>query len=447
MKRVLEQPGASWLDESRFSISESDLARRELIARVVQSPPFARSERLASLLQYVCDMTLKGREREINEQKIGQAVFGRALDYDSAVDGIVRTQASRLRQRLDLYFDGEGSSETTRIVIPRGAYIPVFEPRNQQPRIPAPLPGPEPASPESIRSAVSNVESSISDSGGKLLPWILCTVLTIALLTLVVANRNRLTWSPFSSPDTHPLWSQIFSPNHSTLIVPGDSGLVLYQGLAAHETRLDDYLRGDYRTVSSTPLQKLESDLGRRRYTSIVDLEAATTLTRMAIERRSGLVVRYSRDVRPNDLKSGNMILVGAAEANPWVGLFERNMNFVFSNNFDTHTFSVLNRSPRPNEPHQWDSAERDPERRVYGVVAFVPNLADNGNALILEGTSMSGTEAAWDFVRDDSQLLPFLHSIRRPDGTIPHFELILGTNNMGASAVRTSVLAWRTIG
>ncbi len=39
-------------------------------------------------------------------------------------------------------------------------------------------------------------------------------------------------------------------------------------------------------------------------------------------------------------------------------------------------------------------------------VVAFLPNLSGNGNALILEGTSMAGTESAWDFVSDDSQLI-----------------------------------------
>lgn len=44
----------------------------------------------------------------------------------------------------------------------------------------------------------------------------------------------------------------------------------------------------------------------------------------------------------------------------------------------------------------------------VYGVVAFLPNSNRRGNVLILEGTSMLGTESAWDFVADDSQLLPF---------------------------------------
>jgi len=105
------------------------MAPRELVGRIVVSPAFARSERLSTLLTYVCDMALTGRESEINEQKIGHAVFGRPRNYDSTIDGIVRTQASRLRQRLELYFQREGADEPMRIVIPRGGYVPIFEPR------------------------------------------------------------------------------------------------------------------------------------------------------------------------------------------------------------------------------------------------------------------------------------------------------------------------------
>src|SRR3984957_12176720 len=107
-----------------------ELVQRELLRRILVSPTFARSERLCALLTYVCDMTFKGREAEINEQLIGHAVFGRSENYDSSVDGIVRTQASRLRQRLELYFNEEGLDEPVRIVIPRGGYVPVFEPRS-----------------------------------------------------------------------------------------------------------------------------------------------------------------------------------------------------------------------------------------------------------------------------------------------------------------------------
>src|SRR5258708_6592687 len=55
-------------------------AQRELVRRIVHSSTFGRSERLGTMLTYVCEMALKGREAELNEQKIGQAVFERAQD-------------------------------------------------------------------------------------------------------------------------------------------------------------------------------------------------------------------------------------------------------------------------------------------------------------------------------------------------------------------------------
>ncbi|WP_353072104.1 hypothetical protein [Tunturiibacter gelidiferens] len=242
----------------------------------------------------------------------------------------------------------------------------------------------------------------------------------------------------------------MFLPDQSTLLVPGDSGLVLFGNFAKQHVNLDNYIKGEYRTLpaaASTAQQAMQNDLANRRYTSIVDLQIAQSLNRLALADRSKLQVRYARDLRPNDLKSGNAILVGAAEANPWVELYERNMNFVFSDNYEIRVFSVFNRSPRKGEPLRWESSLADPQHHVYGVVAFLPNLGDNGNTLILEGTSMAGTESSWDFVSDDSQLLPFLDRIRRPDGSLPHFELILETINMGSSAVRSTVLAWRIIG
>src|ERR1700761_4045758 len=108
-------------------------SRRALLARVVGSAVFAKSERLSSFLTSICELTLTGRASEINEHSIGATVFGRSPDYDSSIDGIVRTHASRLRQRLDLYFTGEGANETVRIILPRGSYVPAFEDRLPQP--------------------------------------------------------------------------------------------------------------------------------------------------------------------------------------------------------------------------------------------------------------------------------------------------------------------------
>ena len=186
-------------------------------------------------------------------------------------------------------------------------------------------------------------------------------------------------------------------------------------------------------------------DLANRRYTSIVDLKTILSLKDRAQGLGSEVSVRYARDLRPNDFKTGDVILLGSSEADPWDELYEHNMNFVFQDDYKG-VFSILNRSPRPGEPEHWESRRDDPQRRVFGVVAYLPSLAGDGNALLLEGTGMSGTEAGMDFVLDDAQLLPFLDRIRKSDGTLPHFELLLETHNIGASAVRSQIVASRII-
>jgi len=423
------------------------LTHQELVRRIVVSPTFAKSERLRSLLIYVCDMALKGRQGEINEQRIGHAVFGRSMDYDSSIDGIVRTQASRLRQRLDLYFEQEGANEPVRILIPRGTYVPLFQPRSDAPR----MIEDQPAGPLAVSTVIPAPELPVHRQYPRNVMALsgLCIALALALTAVLVHDYSkRDAWA--SRVSTHPLWSQIFSPTHPTLEVPGDSGLVLYHYFDGRSVPLSEYLLGDYRSAKanahslSPEAENPRIEFGNRRYTSIVDLNAAASLAQIALAAHSTMQVRYARDLRPNDLKTGNVILIGAFEANPWVELFERNMNFSLHNDYKTHVFSVLNRSPQGDEPTHWDSTGTDPQRRVYGLVVFAPNLSGSGNALLVEGTSMAGTEAAWDFVSDDSELLPFLKRIQRPDGTIPHFELLLGTQNMSSSAVHSNLISWR---
>ena len=411
--------------------------RRELVRRIVNSPTFLRSERLGKLLTYVCDLALNGREAEINEQKIGQAVFGRSRDYDSAVDGIVRSQASRLRQRLELYYQQEGADEPIRVAIPRGGYVPVFEKKAGSAR-----PTPNAESTEAIRGTLP---------ARRWLPWGLSLVLGLMLVMLWVHDRRRIQSVAAAQPPTHPLWSHLFTRNQPTLVVAPDSGLVLFHGMSGKDVDLKGYLDAGYRSEPEilpqigpeVSLKDSLLDLANRRYTSIVDLKTILSLKDRAQMLGSQVSVRFARDLRPNDFKTGDVILLGASEADPWVELYEPRLNFLFRDDYKG-IFTILNRSPERGEPGRWESTRADPQRRVFGVVAYLPSLAGDGNVLLLEGTGMSGAEAGMDFVLDDAQLLPFLDRIRRPDGKLPHFELLLETHNIGASAGQSEIIAWR---
>jgi hypothetical protein len=231
------------------------------------------------------------------------------------------------------------------------------------------------------------------------------------------------------------------------MVVPSDAGLVMWHAATNQNLSLNDYLSGRYLVGSAanqSARQLTDSDIASRRYTSIVDLKIVRDLTQIADIQHNSLKIHYARDLRPDELKDGNVVLIGAQAANPWVDLFEPNMNFVFAN-AQNRGYTILNRAPLKKEPAEWISNLNDTQR-VYGVVAFMPNFNVNGHVLILEGTSSPGTECAWDFVSDDSTFLPFLSSIKRADKGIPNFQLVVECTNLTGSSVEKHLLAWRTM-
>ena len=433
--------------EPHPAISEDP--RWELVERIVASPSFVKSPRLCSILLFVCELSLSGRNDEINELNIGATVFGRAQNYDPSVDGIVRSHASRLRQRLEQYFNEEGAHETTRLSIPKGGYVPVFQQKT-------PSWSAEEMEPAAFFAtadhAASIRESPVSSSErlNRRALWILSVALVLAcacIVYLLAATRFH-PGNPQNQAARHPFWKSFFSVDHPTLVVCSDTGLTILENLTGSEVSLAAYLDGDYRTHVATTVgatSQTAQILADHRYTSIVDTEIVSRLYRIAGVSANGIQVRYSRDVRPNDLKSGSVILLGTQEGTPWIELFEDKMNFLVRHNHQWGSFSVLNRAPRDKELARYDSIRSDPAHKIYGIVALRPNLGGSGQILILEGTSMAGTESAADFVFDDTRFLPFLDKIRRSNGSLPYFELLLQSNNMNGNASHSEVVGYRT--
>jgi hypothetical protein len=414
--------------------------RWELVERIVASPCFVKSPRLCSFLIYICDLYLRGRADEINELNIGEALFERPANYDPSADGIVRSHASRLRQRLDQYFSEEGAQEPIRLLIPKGGYMPVFEPR-AHPETLSFARSADPAVPPVKHETLTQTDRNFR------LVWILSVALALACVAiayLLVRGNTRTQMAAIN----HPLWGKLFGPDHPTLVVASDTGLTSLQTLTGRKVSLAEYLNGDYRAHIVAPAgttADVVSTLGSRRYTSIVDLDIVSKLYQIPGISLGRTQVRYARDLRLNDLKSGPVILLGAQEGTPWVELFEHQMNFVLQHDHQRHSFVVINRSPSGTELSRYEADSVDPQQKVYGLIALRPNLEGSGDVLILEGTSMAGTESAADFVFDDARLLPFLQQIKSANGTLPYFELLLQSNSMNGSASQSEVVAYRT--
>jgi hypothetical protein len=440
---------ASQLEISPVPIDDQ---RWELLERIIASPSFVKSPRLCGFLTLICELSLQNRDDEINELNIGERLFGRARNYDPSVDGIVRSHASRLRQRLEQYFSEEGATEPMRLSIPKGGYVPVFEPLVAPDAASEAIPPESHSSPSAGAGLPNNSATATKGEPARLWLWILSVALALScgcILYLVDFARPAARASAQPIPDrAHPLWSKLFAPDSPITVVCSDTGLTILENLTHSNVNLADYLSGDYRThlgssVGATP--DVVRTLAEHRYTSIVDVEIVSKLYRQAGSAASQIHIHYSRDVRLSDLKTGSVLLLGTQEGTPWVELYANRMNFTIQHNRQWGAFSVFNRAPQGNELARYEANKQDPLHKVYGLVALRPSLGGSGNVLILEGTSMAGTESAADFVFDDTRLLPFLDKIRNPDQSIPFFEVLLQSSNMNGDASQSEIVAYRT--
>lgn len=274
----------------------------------------------------------------------------------------------------------------------------------------------------------------------------LCWTLVCCFYLLAHARESRqIRTVVFGS--RNPLWNRLFRKDRNTLIVTADSSLVLLQNLSGKRISLSQYVEGGYSEKLSEhapfPSAILETIAGRP-YTSIVDVNTVQRLLRTTGVDFSNTQIRYSRDLHANDLKEGNLVLLGTYESTPWVQMIEPRMNFYFENNLPSPQFAVINRHPLAGEQERYIYDANDPEHTLYAVVAFQPTVNGLADALILEGQTMAGTAAATDFVFNDGYLIPFLNTIKRPDGSIPHFEVLIASKGLNGDASRLQILASR---
>jgi hypothetical protein len=432
------------------------------IRRVVDSPHFSKSPRLSRLLLYLAGQTLLDRTELLTEHNIATSVFERDAGFNPGVDTIVRSHMVRLRQKLDQYAAENPSA--IRVTVPRGEYLVRFErispvtADTQTPPSPKLMPiganGSDGTNRANGSNATDGAEPEIPSARPQpnpllLLCWLLGSASLILLLLLLAVLNRSARKSADPSVATHPLWSQIFQPRQRTTFIAADSGLVLLHRLTNRESTLAEYLNHDFsRETRGLSPERVDEvlNMANRRYTSFVDLNIFRRLQQVPLESSEKLEVEYARDVQLDQLKQGSVILSGARGANPWLELYEPEMNFIGSNDGVHHSYSFINRHPLPGEAPEYSASEADPKQRVLGVLAFLPNLDGNGNALIVEGNSMAGTEAISDFLFDDAALLPFLDKLRKPGGAaLPHFEVLIESNSINGSAGPFRILACRT--
>jgi hypothetical protein len=232
--------------------------------------------------------------------------------------------------------------------------------------------------------------------------WLLAgAAMLFACSTAYLLSRARAAARP---PTVSLLWSRIFRPGQPTDIVLDDAVIGLYQDLAGRGLGLSDYFARDYlRTLSETGVA------GK------LDPQTAHSI----------ILKRYSSYAGANLLWKLFQI---SGVSQPQTSVHSLGVQYPV----DTWT------------PSASKSLYRTAEG--YCVIALLPNLAGNGNVLIISGAGGSTTNAAADFPADE-QFASMLRQVlpAAKDSGFPYFEVLLRVKGRSPQPYNTAIVVLRS--
>jgi hypothetical protein len=174
----------------------------------------------------------------------------------------------------------------------------------------------------------------------------------------------------------------------------------------------------------------------------VVDLDFAAHLAQVDAVDPARMIVRYARDLRMDDLRTGNAVLIGSIESNPWIQIFEPQMNFRQRVSTDPRIPSgFVNTHPLLGERELYGTPGTD---HTYGLIAYLPNLTSTGHVLVVGGLNTAGTQAATTFLLTPSLMAPLLQHARSGHGEFLPFEVLISAGNFSSNASAPQITAER---
>ena len=419
---------------------------RELIhaalQRITGSPAFRSSRRAQEFLTYVVDHALSGEFDHLKERSIGSAVFSREADYDTGTDAIVRVTASDVRKRLNQYYQQPGLTESVFIELPAGSYIPEIRIELDD------RPGEPPVVPATPSAAtpvphISNAWRIAAISG-----W---SAVTILLAISAKTNFSREPGNLSRLLQELP-WVALFDGGQTPRLVMSDSAMGALRLLRPFPVSLEDY--ANRRFLEPAPdlpavLREPWHELSERQLTSVANARIAAGFSQLARAAGRKTVLSFARDLQLGDFHRGdNLILLGGDSANPWVELYQDQLNFQIRFDSALQRQSIHIRHPAPGDPSDLPaSVTTGTTGEAYATLALVSGLDGRGTVLIIQGTNMEGTDLAGELALSPRTLTAQLKrkGVNTSDPNA-RFEVLFRLSATAGSTLTSEVLATHLI-
>ncbi len=416
-------------------------ALRSHLQSIAESPAFKGSRRSQEFLTFIVSRALDGHFDDLKERVLGVELFGRSPTYDTGDDAIVRVTACDVRKRLNQFYVEFGPQSDFRIELPPGSYIPEIHTVAQH--LPAPLAKTvETAKPESAESAVPIAPVP----AGIRMPVRRTRFVRVAVAVLMGIAGVGLAlwaWKQRSSAEKvvsleHTLpWSAIIQPNRQIRLVFCDPEIVNIQRLLNYSITLSDYANQHYWPSDMKPEAQhiLQAIAYHGASVAAVDAGIALKMDSLVLPfTKRAMQMQTARNMRLGDFKTeDSFVLFGSPRSNPWLELFQDQLDFSFEFDGVRKAEFLRNRHPRNGEaPVYVPTAAGWGTGQAYAIVALVSNPEQNGQVLLLAGSNAEATEAAGKLVMNFDTLPKILKSAGIDStGRVRHFEILLRVSTM----------------
>ncbi len=371
------------------------------LERILSSPFFRSSPRSQEFLRHI--VTCADVPGELKERAIGVAVFGRAADYDTGADAIVRVKAVDLRKRLAQYNSAADPGRSVSIELQTGSYLPKISRLEHPETSVEPAPRVEAVTfGEELEPFVAAVVTD-SHHARRTTRWMAWVAIALALL---IALSAAVLYSMAKSPERRFLRPFVSSSSQPIICLSHPN---------AYNLSLETVKRkGDASTAFR--LRELLLREGRKPRISV------------------------AADLTMDDLKSSPAILLGGPEHNHWTFVLTQDLRFAFQ---------LVDDKPRiidRQDPSRfWEEPGLSSEQSDGDFVIITRLLATPTSqpVLCIAGIKAQGTVAGARIAFDDASLrqilryapdnwdqknMQFVLHIQRRGESMPLFELLAAT-------------------
>lgn len=384
------------------------------VERVLANPLFRGSRRCHSLLRRITEQSVAGEVDSLKERALGVEVFGRAADYDTSEDPVVRAAAAEIRKKLAQYYQETGHESEIRIELPSGSYLAEFHFGSQRPA--APL-------------------LALKANAGKRRTVAIAVVAACLLIGAISFGAVQLRHS-----DLDDLWAPVLRTPGTVLISVGLQAAYNLRSAQAQD-EIQGIIPQAERRVARPPIREDDLVLLPDRYVALDDALCLVRLTSLLDRYRKLYRVRAQRFTSFADLRDSPAVLIGAFD-NPWTLRTADQLRFTFLKDSEQDTGMVRDRQHPENT--EWKLTKYWPNWDVpvdYAIVTRMVDTTSDRPVIIAAGLTQYGTIGAGEllsnpeYFSDAAQRLP-------KDWQKKNLQIVLGVPVVNRISGRPRVLA-----